>query len=69
MRESGRRYVSYLLRLWQVQAEQDLAWRASLEDTRTNERQGFTSLDDLLCYLRRLTEAPPESSSREENEV
>jgi hypothetical protein len=67
MSEPGRTYMSYLLRLWQVQAEEDLAWRASLEDTRTGERQGFASLDDLLDSLRRLTKQTSEISSREEN--
>lgn len=68
MSEPGRRYVSYLLRLWQVQAEQGLAWRASLEDTRTSERHGFASLEDLWGFLCRLTGPFAHSTGREENE-
>ena len=64
--EPRRRYVSYLLRLWQVQTEQGLCWRASLENTRTGERRGFARLDDLLDFLCRLTEPLTYPSDREE---
>jgi hypothetical protein len=55
MNEPRLRYISYLLRLWQVMCEEGPAWRASLEDTRTGERQGFANLDALLDYLIRRT--------------
>ena len=67
MNVPGRRYASYLLRLWQVCSEEGLGWRASLEDTRTGERQGFTSLNALLGHLRRLTQQIAEISDREAN--
>ena len=55
-----RRYLSYLLRLWQESAG-DLAggdpplWRASLEWPRSDKRQGFASLVDLFAFLERET--------------
>ena len=51
MSEETRRYVSYLLRLWQVQAKDGLVWRASLESPTTGERKGFASLADLCVFL------------------
>lgn len=55
-----RRYVSYLLRLWQAQDEGELAWRASLESAHTGERLGFASLADLHAFLDRETAGPKE---------
>lgn len=73
MGEKQRRYVSYLLRLWQTQSDGELAWRASLEDSHTGKLTGFASLADLFAYLERET-APgdndkPESSSRDELDI
>lgn len=51
MTEEKRRYISYLLRLWQVSTEGKLIWRASLESPKTGERVGFTTLADLLAFL------------------
>ncbi len=45
-----RPYVSYLLRLWLVEGDGPV-WRASLENPRTAERHGFTTLEDLCAYL------------------
>lgn len=45
------RYLAYLLRLWQVKEAGKLAWRASLEDPHTGERQGFPNLEALMAYL------------------
>jgi hypothetical protein len=45
-------YLSYLLRLWR-ESEEKTAWRASIESSRTGERKGFASLDDLFDFLRR----------------
>jgi hypothetical protein len=53
--EQERRYLSYLLRLWQVESGGSLVWRASLEDARTGERRGFASIDVLLVFIRRQT--------------
>jgi hypothetical protein len=55
-------YRSYLLRLWQVREKTGLAWRATLEDVKTGEQRGFTSLGELIAYLRLTTEQPPEQA-------
>jgi hypothetical protein len=58
--EQQRRYLSYLLRLWQ-ESSGDLPqgnaprgpplWRASLERPQNGERLGFASLVDLFAFL------------------
>ena len=50
-----RRYVSYLLRLWQTEIEGALVWRASLESAHTGERRGFASLAELHAFLEQET--------------
>jgi hypothetical protein len=67
-----RRYLSYLLRLWQEsgsnlpQGDPPL-WRASLEKPQTGERLGFASLVDLFIYLENETKSgPPGSQPLEE---
>jgi hypothetical protein len=50
-------YVSYLLRLWSVSIDGDVAWRASLESALAGQRQPFADLDDLFDFLRRETGA------------
>ena len=54
---SGERgpYVSYLLRLWQIQSKGELVWRASLERSSTRERRGFARLGDLFTFLEQVT--------------
>jgi hypothetical protein len=50
-------YLSYLLRLWQVDTEGagsqvgGAVWRTSLESSLTGERLGFASLDELFKFL------------------
>jgi hypothetical protein len=56
MSEPRRRYMAYLLRLWQVRSEEGTAWRASLESAQGGERKGFASLSALFDFLRRRTE-------------
>jgi hypothetical protein len=48
-------YLSYLLRLWRENDQDQPCWRASLEGTHDSERQSFASLDDLLAFLRQET--------------
>jgi hypothetical protein len=54
-------YISYLLRLWRVNGENEphppekAVWRASLEDPNTRERRAFAGLDELVDYLREQT--------------
>ena len=45
------RNLSYLLRLWQVERNDELVWWASLENPRTGERQAFADLAELFTFL------------------
>ena len=49
-RKKGR-YISYLLRLWQVESEGELVWRASLDNPHTGQRRGFAGLAEMLSFL------------------
>jgi hypothetical protein len=60
-------YHAYLLRLWRerpASPERPAVWRFSVEDTRTRQRRGFGSLEDLLAFLRALMEANGEPQGR-----
>jgi len=50
-----RRYISYLLRLWQIEGGEKPIWRASLESAATGERRGFAGLEELLGFLQAQT--------------
>lgn len=57
MAEQQPEYRSYLLRLWRAtDSEGQAVWRASLESTRTRQRQGFASLQSLFEFLHAETE-------------
>lgn len=45
-------YQSYLLRLWRVSDDEEPAWRASLQSSRSGEQVGFESLEEMFEYLR-----------------
>jgi hypothetical protein len=45
------RYMSYLLRLWQVEENEGLAWRLSLESPHTGKQRGFATLAALYSFL------------------
>jgi hypothetical protein len=47
-------YHSYLLRMWRVQAEMGITWRATLEEVESGELHSFTDLAALLRYLEAL---------------
>jgi hypothetical protein len=70
MSEKPRRYLSYLLRLWQASSGGEMVWRASLEDPHTGERRGFASLANLVSFLEGEMagsprgEAPPDTEER-----
>jgi hypothetical protein len=70
MSEKPRRYLAYLLRLWQASSGGELVWRASLESPRTDERRGFACLAELIAYLEGEMagsprgEAPPDTEER-----
>ena len=59
------RYLAYMLRLWQVRDNEEMLWRASLEDARTSERRGFASLEMLVAFLREQVRAGDDSKSCE----
>lgn len=44
-------YISYLLRMWQVQSQGQAVWRATLEFPLTGKVIGFADLDSLFAYL------------------
>ena len=50
--QKERRYISYLLRLWQTQDGTRSIWRASLEDPRSGECRGFADLEQLWVFLK-----------------
>jgi hypothetical protein len=64
MSGQGRRYLSYLLRLWQTRQEGRLVWRASVESAHTGERQGFANLTELVAYLEQVTAPIDEDEPR-----
>jgi len=68
MRREQRRYLSYLLRLWQIKSEGELVWRASLESPHTGERRGFADLKALFAFLRRQTDVVPDGDNGETGE-
>lgn len=47
---------SYILRLWCTGEPQIAEWYASLEDTSTKERFGFSSLEQLFAFIMELSE-------------
>jgi len=51
---------SYLLRVWAVDLNGDVGWRASLESPQTGERLGFADLDALFAFLRAATASAPD---------
>jgi len=55
MASKQRRYLAYLVRLWQVMSGGQLVWRASLEDPRTGEQRGFANLEQLIAFLYAVT--------------
>jgi len=68
-----RRYLSYLLRLWQESAGDPAGhdsplWRASLEKPQSDMRRGFASLEDLFVFLERETGTPSPSLERSDDE-
>lgn len=57
-------YLAFLLRLWCVEVEDGIAWRASLENAHTGERQGFADVQLLCAFLtRQLEDAAPQARS------
>ena len=44
-------YLEFLLRLLCITGDEDVAWRASLEDAHSGERRGFADLTSLWAFL------------------
>jgi hypothetical protein len=63
-----RRYLSYLLRLWQERAGDVPVWRASLESPQSSERRGFAGLNDLVAFLWEQTGVPSPAGGLEKGE-
>ena len=61
MSDQERRYIAYLIRLWQIERQGRLVWQASLEDARTGKRQGFSGVEALFGFLRRQMASTPAS--------
>ena len=68
MSEKERRYIAYLMRLWQIEKKGQLVWQASLEDARTGKRQGFSSVEALFDFVRQQMNSTT-ATSRAENEA
>jgi hypothetical protein len=64
--QEQREYLSYLLRLWKESDEEKPVWRASLKSSRTGERMGFGTLEELFEFLRRQTGTLPNAGRREQ---
>jgi hypothetical protein len=67
-RERGRRYMAFMLRLWETADGDQECWRASLQQVPGRERRGFDDLEKLFAYLRlQVTEeaAPPGKEGEE----
>ncbi|MHB9032316.1 MAG: hypothetical protein ACYC6L_04625 [Anaerolineae bacterium] len=50
--DSGKDYLSFLLRLWRSEPGKTAEWRTSLQDIQSGQRLGFACLDDLVVYLK-----------------
>lgn len=63
-----RRYVSYLLRLWQADSDGEPVWRAMVEEPLSGERHGFASPELLFGFLREQIARPAERGTVEGGE-
>jgi hypothetical protein len=50
--KSKNEYRSFLLRLWRVLRNGKRIWLVGLEDPHTGKRKSFSSLDELISYLK-----------------
>ncbi len=50
-------YQAFLLRLWRVKEDGQLAWRVSLEQVDSGEKHGFSSLEELFAFIERFTQS------------
>ena len=59
MTNKEKKYLAYMLRLWQAGDDEEPSWRASLESPHTGERHGFANLARLVAFLEEQTETAP----------
>jgi hypothetical protein len=64
-------YRSYLLRIWRGGDAATPVWRLLIEDVRSHERRGFSSLEQLLAFLQEQAgmRSPPRSTPRDDEKV
>ncbi len=65
MPSEPKRYLAFMLRLWQVGEEGEATWRVSLESPHSGERRAFAGLEELLLFLQRETGTEPASPAPE----
>lgn len=60
-------YLSFLVRLWHEAAPEDSGpgaeWQGEIEHIQSGQRWQFSNLDELLSFLRRMTENPARPGS------
>ena len=61
-------YLSFLLRLWRTNIDQQTVWRVSLQDSLSEEQLIFSGLDELFAFLRQLAVVAV-NEARDENGV
>ena len=54
-----QRYLAYMVRLWTVQNNDELIWRASIENAHTGKRHAFADLAGLFAFLQAAVAAKP----------
>jgi hypothetical protein len=58
-----KRYIAYMLRLWQGHSAGRADWQASLEEPHSGKQIGFADLESLLAYLKDQTNKERESDA------
>lgn len=64
-----QKYLSYMLRLWQLVVDGQPVWRASLESAQTGQHRGFASLIQLTTFLEAEMAAAKLDSAGEDDPV
>lgn len=68
-RETGQRYISFLLRLWRSRGNAGTQWRASLQPAGENQAHGFGSLKELFAFLTKIAGEEDEATKSQANEA
>jgi len=55
MTDQQPRYMAYLIRLWEADANGEPVWRASAQSPHTGERHAFADLQRLFAFLEERT--------------